>query len=142
MRLAAKVARRRSGRSEDSAGIDRKMLDLLGRLLQERSGAPVPVPRLEQALAAASPVARPPDPPPTPTVAPSPPSDVARTEGSPFDALERASAERQLRKRQKTVYLSEETCERLRELSYQYRVDQSTIVEQALAEYFRLKRKS
>jgi hypothetical protein len=112
------------------------MLDLLGRLLQERGEAPAPVPRLEQALAAAgvSPAARPPASPPAPSVAPA--------EESPFEALERASAERQQRKRQKTVYLSDDTCERLRELSYQYRVDQSTIVEQALAEYFRLKRKS
>jgi hypothetical protein len=53
------------------------------------------------------------------------------------DLLERASAERSLRKRQKTLYLSDEACERLRELAFDLRVDQSTIVEQALIEFFR-----
>jgi hypothetical protein len=57
-----------------------------------------------------------------------------------IDPIEIANAERKLRKRQKTVYLSDEVCETLREVAFWLRVDQSVIVEQALTEYFRAKR--
>jgi hypothetical protein len=61
--------------------------------------------------------------------------------GTPADitlaVLQRASLERNQRKRQKTVYLSDELCERLRTLAFEFRVDQSIVVEEALAQFFR-----